>query len=154
MSATFTPHFEAQAHRDPTGSGAHIRVRVPRRTPSRRLDPRLPSEWDRTCCEQQPAPAPRRRPKLAWRAGWPDFRRAAFRDGAGPVTAPSALPAAGRGRVAARLIALSAASAAGRQRGLRAQHGRGGLPLPARTRCDTTAPGVGLGLAAVRRRAL
>ena len=29
MSATFTPYFEAQAHRDPTGSGAYIRVRVP-----------------------------------------------------------------------------------------------------------------------------
>ena len=29
MSATFTPHFEAQAHRDPTGSSAYIRVRVP-----------------------------------------------------------------------------------------------------------------------------
>jgi hypothetical protein len=28
MSATFTPYFEAQAHRDPTGSGAYIRVRV------------------------------------------------------------------------------------------------------------------------------
>jgi hypothetical protein len=65
MSATFTPYFEAQAHRDPTGSGAYIRVRVPD-GPSRRLDPRLPSEWDRACCEQQPAPASRRRPKLAW----------------------------------------------------------------------------------------
>ena len=32
MSATFTPYFEAQAHRDATGSGACIRVRVPRRT--------------------------------------------------------------------------------------------------------------------------
>jgi hypothetical protein len=29
MSATFTPYFEAKAHRDPTGSGAYIRVRVP-----------------------------------------------------------------------------------------------------------------------------
>jgi hypothetical protein len=29
MCATFTPYFEAQAHRDPTGSGAYIRVRVP-----------------------------------------------------------------------------------------------------------------------------
>ena len=29
MSATFTPYFEAQAYRDPTGSGAYIRVRVP-----------------------------------------------------------------------------------------------------------------------------
>jgi hypothetical protein len=29
MSATFTPYLEAQAHRDPTGSGAYIRVRVP-----------------------------------------------------------------------------------------------------------------------------
>ena len=29
MSATFTPYFEAQAHRDPTGSSAYIRVRVP-----------------------------------------------------------------------------------------------------------------------------
>ena len=28
MSATFTP-FEAQAYRDPTGSGAYILVRVP-----------------------------------------------------------------------------------------------------------------------------
>jgi hypothetical protein len=28
MSATFTRYFEAQAHRDPTGSGAYIRVRV------------------------------------------------------------------------------------------------------------------------------
>ena len=27
--ATFTPYFEAKAHRDPTGSGAYIRVRVP-----------------------------------------------------------------------------------------------------------------------------
>jgi len=64
MPATFTPYFDAQAHRDPTGSGACIRVRVPRRTPSRRLDPGLPSEWDRAC-EQQPT-APRCRPKLAW----------------------------------------------------------------------------------------
>src|SRR5262245_13334398 len=29
MSATFTPYFEAQTHRDPAGSGAYIRVRVP-----------------------------------------------------------------------------------------------------------------------------
>ena len=29
MPATFTPYFDAQAHRDPTGSGAYIRVRVP-----------------------------------------------------------------------------------------------------------------------------
>jgi len=29
MSATFTPYFEAQAHRDPAGSGAYIRVRAP-----------------------------------------------------------------------------------------------------------------------------
>ena len=29
MFATFTPYFEAQAHRDPAGSGAYIRVRVP-----------------------------------------------------------------------------------------------------------------------------
>ncbi len=29
MSATFTPYFEGQAHRDPTDSGAYIRVRVP-----------------------------------------------------------------------------------------------------------------------------
>jgi hypothetical protein len=29
MSATFTPYLEAQAHRDPTDSGAYIRVRVP-----------------------------------------------------------------------------------------------------------------------------
>ena len=29
MSATFTPYFEAQAHRDPTAAGAYIRVRVP-----------------------------------------------------------------------------------------------------------------------------
>jgi hypothetical protein len=28
MFATFTPYFQAQAHRDPTGSGAYIRVRV------------------------------------------------------------------------------------------------------------------------------
>jgi hypothetical protein len=29
MSATLTPYLKAQAHRDPTGSGAYIRVRVP-----------------------------------------------------------------------------------------------------------------------------
>jgi hypothetical protein len=29
MSATFTPYSEAQAHRDPTDSGAYIRLRVP-----------------------------------------------------------------------------------------------------------------------------
>jgi len=29
MPATFTPYFEAQAHRDPAGSGAYIHVRVP-----------------------------------------------------------------------------------------------------------------------------
>jgi len=29
MFATFTPYFEAQAHRDPAGSSAYIRVRVP-----------------------------------------------------------------------------------------------------------------------------
>jgi hypothetical protein len=29
MSATFTPYCEAQAHRDPIGSDAYIRVRVP-----------------------------------------------------------------------------------------------------------------------------
>jgi len=29
MSSTFTTHFEAQAHRHPSGSGAYIRVRVP-----------------------------------------------------------------------------------------------------------------------------
>jgi hypothetical protein len=29
MSATFTPYFEAQAHRDPAGSDAYIHVRVP-----------------------------------------------------------------------------------------------------------------------------
>ena len=29
MSATFTPYFEAQPHRDPTASGAYLRVRVP-----------------------------------------------------------------------------------------------------------------------------
>ena len=29
MSATFTPYFAAQAHRDPTDSGAYVRVRVP-----------------------------------------------------------------------------------------------------------------------------
>jgi hypothetical protein len=29
MSATFTPYLEAQAYRDPTDSGAYIRVRVP-----------------------------------------------------------------------------------------------------------------------------
>ena len=28
MPATFTPYFEAQAHGDPTGSGAYIRIRV------------------------------------------------------------------------------------------------------------------------------
>ena len=28
VSATFTPCFEAQAHHDPAGSGAYIRVRV------------------------------------------------------------------------------------------------------------------------------
>ena len=29
MPAAFTPYCEAQAHRDPAGSGAYIRVRVP-----------------------------------------------------------------------------------------------------------------------------
>ena len=29
MSATFTPYCGAQPHREPTGSGAYIRVRVP-----------------------------------------------------------------------------------------------------------------------------
>ena len=29
MSAAFTPYFGAQAHRDPAGYGAYIRVHVP-----------------------------------------------------------------------------------------------------------------------------
>jgi hypothetical protein len=29
MSSTFTPYLEAQAHRDPAGASAYIRVRVP-----------------------------------------------------------------------------------------------------------------------------
>ena len=29
MSPTFTPYFNAQAHRDPTDSDAYLRVRVP-----------------------------------------------------------------------------------------------------------------------------
>ena len=29
MSPTFTPYLEAQAHLDPTGPSAYIRVRVP-----------------------------------------------------------------------------------------------------------------------------
>jgi len=105
MSATFTPTSKLR----PTATGRLQRIHPrsrPRRTPSRRLHPRLSSEWDRACCEQQPAPAPRPRPEPAWRAGWPDFRRTALRDRAGPVIAPSALPAAERGQVAARLTAL------------------------------------------------
>ena len=59
MSATFTPHFEAQAHGDPTGSSAYIRVRVPDEPRPDGSILRLFSEWDRDCCERQPATAPR-----------------------------------------------------------------------------------------------
>jgi len=59
MSPTFTPYFEAQAHRDPTGSGAYIHVRVPDGPrPDGSILVYLPN-GDRACCEQQPAPAPR-----------------------------------------------------------------------------------------------